>query len=190
MKHELHIQTERLSLRKLKPLDATALFSYRSLPEVFRYQLWQPAAVSDAAAFIAGTADRVDDPGTWYQLGIFRISRPELMGDIGIHFIDSDRGEVELGFTLAPLFQHQGYATEAVSAVIGYLFKELRKRCIMISVDPRNAPSRRLADRLGLMQTDYHDEQKASSGDISADITFVLNSENWWAEKRSAISEN
>ena len=175
----LSIQSDRLWLRKLKKGDAAALFSYRSLPEVYAFQLWRAATVSDAAAFIAGTADRLDHTGTWYQLGIFRTEDPALIGDIGIHFISGDRGEVELGFTLAPSFQRQGYATEAVSVVINYLFSHLKKRRIVINVDPRNVRSRRLAGRLGMVQTGCYDERIPDSGDVCPDITYALNAEDW-----------
>ncbi len=176
---DLSIRTERLSLRKLNKGDATALFSYRSLPEVNAYQLWRAASVSDATAFISGTADRLDHTGTWYQLGIFLSSDPALIGDIGIHFVNADRGEVELGFTLAPSVQGRGYATEAVSAVITYLFTRLRKRRITIAVDPRNTASRRLAARLGMVQTGCYDKQIQDSGEVCNDITYALNFENW-----------
>jgi RimJ/RimL family protein N-acetyltransferase len=176
---DLSIRTERLSLRKLNEGDAASLFSYRSLPEVYAYQLWRAASVSDATAFISGTADRLDHTGTWYQLGIFRLNDPTLIGDIGIHFINADRGEVELGFTLAPASQGKGYATEAVSAVITHLFINLRKRRIIINVHPGNSRSRRLASRLGMVQTGCYDKQIPDSGDVCNDITYALNAENW-----------
>lgn len=176
---ELSIHTERLWLRKLNKGDAAALYSYRSLPEVFIFQLWRAATVSDATAFISGTADRLDHTGTWYQLGIFRVDDPILIGDIGIHFINADKGEVELGFTLAPAFQGMGYATEAVSAVITHLFSNLKKRRITISVDPRNTSSRKLAARIGMVQTGCYDERIPGSGDVCTDITYALNAEDW-----------
>jgi RimJ/RimL family protein N-acetyltransferase len=176
---ELSIRTERLWLRKLNKGDAAALFSYRSLPEVFAYQLWRAASVSGAAAFIAGTADRLDHTGTWYQLGVFTTETPALIGDIGIHFLNSESGEVELGFTLAPAFQGHGYATEAVSAVITYLFVNLKKRRVIISVDPRNSPSRHLATRLGMVQTGCYDNRIPGSGDVCNDITYAANADDW-----------
>ena len=186
----LSIQTERLWLRKLKKGDAAALSSYRSLPEVYAYQLWRAGTVSDAAAFISGTADRLDHTGTWYQLGIFRTGDPDLIGDIGIHFLSSEKGEVELGFTLAPAFQGKGYATEAVSAVINYLFADLRKRRIVITVDPRNVRSRRLAARLGMVRTGCYDQQIPGSGDMCIDITYALNTEDWPLSKQPFPSKN
>ena len=176
---ELSIHTDRLSLRKLKECDAESLFSYRSLPEIYAYQLWRADSVSDASAFISRTAARLDHSGTWYQLGIFRLNDPALIGDIGIHFISAETGEVELGFTLAPPFQGKGYAFEAVSAVITYLFINLRKRRIIINVAPGNSRSRRLASRLGMVQTGCYDKKIPDNGDMCDDITYALNAKNW-----------
>jgi RimJ/RimL family protein N-acetyltransferase len=174
---DLSILTDRLCLRKLTNGDAVALFAYRSLPEIYAYQS-RTTTLSDAAAFISGTADKLDQPGTWYQMGIFRSGDSILIGDIGIYFVTSEKAEVELGFTLAPSFHGQGYATEAVSAVINYLFKALGKRRIIINVDPRNTRSRKMASRLGMTQTGCHDHQ-TPGGEGGDEVTYTLNVEDW-----------
>lgn len=175
---EVSIQTERLRLRKLNQGDAGALFSYRSLPDVYLYQSFHPAAISDAAAFISGTADQLDQPGTWYQLGIFLGDDHILIGDIGIHFVNAERGEVELGFTLAPEFQGKGYATEAVPAVTSHLFSALGKRRITVDVDPRNFRSRRLASRLGMVQAGYYAES-VRGGNTCEGLIYTLDADRW-----------
>lgn len=145
---EFIIETARLSLRRLSPKDAPALFAYRSLPEVYRFQSSRQTTVADAAAFIAGTADRPDIPGTWFQLGIFRLEGQILIGDVGIHFLP--QGEAELGYTLTPSFQGRGYAAEAATAVINWLFGSPNRRCVFCAIDPNNMPSLKLAKRIGL----------------------------------------
>ncbi len=169
-----------MQLRRLTLDDAAALFSYRSLPDVSRYQSFRPSVISDAVKFIEATADRLDIPGTWYQLGIFYKNDPALIGDIGIHSLDS--GAVELGCTLAPGSQGQGYAAEAMTAVIGYLFQSLGKRRTMFSVDPRNAPSRRLAARLGMRQVAQHEKSIFIDGEWCDDVIYEANAIDWMAK--------
>ncbi len=72
----------------------------------------------------------------------------ELVGDIGIHFIDSDNLQAEIGFTLSLGHQCKGYATEAIIGVINYLFNNLKKHRIIASVDPRNIKSIVLLERI------------------------------------------
>ena len=74
-----------------------------------------------------------------------------LIGDIGIHFLKIDR-QVEIGYTLSPNYQGQGYAFEAVSSVITYLFSGLKKEMIIASVDKDNIKSINLLHKLGFKQ--------------------------------------
>jgi len=171
----IFLQTERLLLKRLTPDDAPALFRYRSLPEICRYQSFQPAEIADAVTFITGTSDKIDVTDTWYQLGIFPEGGVDLIGDIGIHFLPD--AEVELGYTLAPDFQRKGYATEALLPVIDHLFKKLAKRRITCSINSRNEPSIPLAGRLGLRPI-YR--ARPDDGDLMYEITAG----DWMTEYR------
>ena len=164
-------------LRRLTPVDAAALFSYRSLPKVFRYQSFRPETIADADAFLAGTAAEANVPETWYQLGIFLKDTPALIGDIGIHFLPD--GEIELGCTLAPESQGQGFATEAVSAVIGYLFEVMDKRRIVFSIDPRNSQSRNLAARMGMRQIGLFEKSVLIGSEWCDDAVYAIGAEDW-----------
>jgi RimJ/RimL family protein N-acetyltransferase len=77
---------------------------------------------------------------TRYQLGIAFRSDRDLIGDCGIHILGDPR-LAEIGITVAPRFQCRGYATEALRAIVGYLFGKLRKDRISASIDPRNIDS-------------------------------------------------
>ena len=65
------IVTDRLILRPLSAADSEALFAYRSLPEVCRYQSWEPTSLQEAVSFIEDLGrTEFDTSGTWFQLGI------------------------------------------------------------------------------------------------------------------------
>jgi RimJ/RimL family protein N-acetyltransferase len=49
---ELKIATERLILKAIRLSDAQALFGYRSNPNVYKYQSWQPQKLEDVIDFI------------------------------------------------------------------------------------------------------------------------------------------
>lgn len=55
----------------------------------------------------------------------------------------------QIGYKLDPLYQHQGYATEALSAAIDIAGTELNLHRISAYVLPDNIPSIRLLERLG-----------------------------------------
>ena len=127
------------------------MFRYRSDRMISRYQNWAPRSVEEISTFIAGLAEiGIDTPGRWYQLGLFLRESGEMVGDCGIHVQADDPRQVEIGITLAQEFQGRGLEAEALRAVLGYLFDELGKHRVFVSVDPRNAPSLALLERVGM----------------------------------------
>ncbi len=142
------LSTKCLSLRRLRLSDADALYRYRSLPEVTRFQPFKPRHPLDAVTFIRSTSVKPDVPGTWYQLGLFLLDNRELIGDIGIHFCSFPE-KIELGCTVSPAYWGQGYATEALSAVISYLYFKMGKQLITAIVDRENTRSCALFRNLG-----------------------------------------
>ena len=159
--------SERLLLRRLEIGDAEALFAYRSLPEICRYQTWQPEKVADAAEFITNKIVATPNlPGTWFQLALCLRLGGKMIGDVGIHFLP-EADQVELGYTLHPQYQRKGYAFEALTAVGDYL-RSLQKHRIIATVDPNNVPSIRLLEKWGAKRA-----QGQSSGPCAdQDVVF------------------
>jgi RimJ/RimL family protein N-acetyltransferase len=144
------LTTERLALRELTAEDAEALFAYRSHPNVARYQSWQPASIEDAHAFLASL--KLHPPytgGTWRQLGIELRADGSLIGDCGIHVLKTDSRHAEIGYTIAPDHQRNGYGTEAVRAVLGMLFGPLRMKRVAARTLAGNRASKALLERIG-----------------------------------------
>jgi len=166
----VEIVTARLRLDALRDEDAGALFAYRGDPAVSRYQGWKPASVADAAKFIEEQQGRAPDtPGTWWQRAIRLRDSGELIGDLGLHFMDD--GAVELGISLAPAHQRHGYAREAVEVMLDFVFGGLRKQHVIARVDPHNFMCMRLLEGLGMRRRD------AQAGDVK----FELPASEWLA---------
>ncbi len=72
-----------------------------------------------------------------------------MLGDCGFHFLNQNSCQSEIGFTIYTPYQGNGYAEEAVKAMISYLFFELAKHRVLASVDPRNIPSVRVWNEWG-----------------------------------------
>lgn len=166
----MDIVTARLQLDALRDEDASALFAYRGDPAVSRFQGWKPESVADAARFIAtqhGLAP--DTPDTWWQRAIRLRDSGELIGDLGLHFMDD--ATVELGITLAPARQRNGYAREALELMLDFIFGGLRKRRVIANVAPRNFACMRLLEGVGLHRIDSQD----------GDVMFDLPASEWLA---------
>lgn len=174
------IQTPRLVLRRFIREDAAPFFAYRSDPEVTRYQRWKPRNVGEMEAFIEEMSRlRPNTPGTWYQIAVCRLDSSELIGDCGMRFPADDDGQVEIGYTIAPAHQGCGYATEAVTAVLDYLFGTLRKHRVYASVLPRNARSVALLERIGMRKEAHFVESVLIDGEWVDDAVYAILETEW-----------
>ncbi len=172
--------TERLRLRRLEPADAEAMFAYRSDPRVTAYQGWEPASREEVASYIVSLAGAAPDvPGSWFQVGITLREDGDLIGDVGIHVPVHDRRQAEIGITLVHDRQGRGYGTEALRAVLGYLFGELGKHRVYGSVDPRNLRSIALLERLGMRKEAHHRQSLWFKGEWVDDVIYAVLDGEW-----------
>jgi RimJ/RimL family protein N-acetyltransferase len=75
----------------------------------------------------------------------------EFAGDCGLtpQIIDG-REELEVGYHVLPAMQGRGYATEAAAAARDFARDVLRAPRLIAIVHPRNRPSQRVAEKIGL----------------------------------------
>jgi RimJ/RimL family protein N-acetyltransferase len=146
---------------------------------VCRYQTWEPGGLEEAARLIESVgAVRFDTPGTWCQLAVRLGGAGQLVGDLGVHFLE-DGSQVEIGFTLAPAAQGRGLGTEAVTALLHYLFGPLHKHRVFASTDPRNEGSVRLLRRVGMRQEAHFRESLLFKGEWADDLVFAILASEW-----------
>lgn len=176
------LRARRVVLRRFRPSDAEAFARYRSDPEVARYQGWDaPYALEHAARFAAAmAAGRPDTPGEWFQVAVaLRDTEDDLIGDCAFSPRADEPRTVEIGFTFAPAHQGHGYAREAVTALLGYLFERLGKHRVTASCDPRNARSRRLLEVVGMREEGHLVESTWCGGEWADDLLFAVLSREW-----------
>jgi RimJ/RimL family protein N-acetyltransferase len=178
--------TPRLVLRRLCLSDCAAMFAYRSDSRVSRFQMWEPRSVEEIQSFVEGLLDlEPDTPGTWFQLAITLRDCGILVGDCGLHFPAGEAHQAEVGITLAPSHQGQGYATEALNAALDYLFLSLGKHRVFASVDPRNHASIALLERVGMRKEAHLRESVWCKGEWADDLVFAV-LEGEWRARRAA----
>jgi RimJ/RimL family protein N-acetyltransferase len=95
-------------------------------------------------------------PGAWFQLAIERQAEPGLIGDCAFQILRHDERQAQIGFTLARPYQRQGYAAEAVRALLDFLFSEYQLHRITAVCDALNLPSARLLERLGMRREGHY----------------------------------
>lgn len=83
-------------------------------------------------------------------------SMGEMIGHITFHTAPNPEylqsiapGGVELGYTIYPTFRRQGYATEAVAAMMQWATRQHGVPRFVLSIRPDNLPSQRIAQHFG-----------------------------------------
>lgn len=171
------ITTKRLTLRPIELKDSKAVFSYRSDAETNKYQGWIPKSIHEIEQFISNNPKEFNQPETWNQLVIIENESQVIIGDVGIHFMDKD--QCELGITLAKKNHGQGFATEALTGVLDYLFHSLHKHRITTSLDPRNIASIQLVETLGLRKEAHFKKSLFFKGEWVDDIIYAILNKEW-----------
>ena len=143
--------TERLVLRPLQGSDVAAFAAYRSDPDVARYQSWDTTySTTDAKRLVASQPDPAfGDRGEWVQIAAVDRASGELYGDCAARLAPDQPLTAEVGVTFAPDSQRRGLATEALGAVVAWVFEQHGVRRVYAQADDRNVPVHRLLERLG-----------------------------------------
>jgi RimJ/RimL family protein N-acetyltransferase len=142
------LETERLILRAPRLGDAKAVATLANDRRIAENtaRIPHPYRVADAEAFIAG----VNVPG---GETVFLITDPDdmVLGACGVGAVDGQGPE--LGYWLGVPFWGQGYATEAVRAVIDYAFTESDYEFLNAGARVTNPASRRVLEKCGFQWT-------------------------------------
>ncbi|MDQ2697933.1 MAG: GNAT family N-acetyltransferase [Actinomycetota bacterium] len=155
------IRTERLLLRVMTMDDVDDVHAYQSLPEVCRYLLYEPRTRERVAEKIAewSTMGRLAHVGDDLELAL-ELTSPSagrhpagrVIGHSYFKLTSTEDLSGEIGWSLHPDFEHQGYASEAARAMLTYAFTVLGLHRVTAELDPRNTASVALCKRLGMRE--------------------------------------
>lgn len=174
----MNIESKRLSFRSIDSKDANAIFHYRSDAQSNRFQGWIPQNHQEVCDFIEHKISKEFNLiGSWYQMAIVLRESGQLIGDIGLHFLENE--ELEIGITIAQEHQGKGFATEALKSIIENLFTHWNKQKIKASVDPRNKASIAMLLKLGFSKEAFHAKAFQIRGEWVDDLILFLNKKNW-----------
>ncbi len=175
------IKTPRLLLRPFQETDLVAFITYRSDPDVARYQSWEfPYTPDQAAAFLREMElTQAGTPGNWYQLAVERQSQPGLIGDCAFQVLADDERQAQIGFTFSPAYQKQGYATEAVTGLLSHLFGVMCLHRVTATCDIENKASARLLERVGMRREAQFIENVWFKGAWGSEYAYALLHNEW-----------
>lgn len=144
------LDTERLVLRALRSDDLYDLYAYASDPQIDRFTPWThyqslEEAHADLDEFLA-EYER-EGLGAW---GIEQRADRRLIGIASFSPPHRHHRRAELGYTIARAYWGQGYATEAVRALIQFGLERMDLVRIEAVVLPDHAASARVLEKAGM----------------------------------------
>ena len=165
--------TERLQLRLHEPGDAGWLHDLYSRPDVARYLLDEPWT---AEATREKLGERLAKTGLGDEAGALALviehgGAP--IGDVALWLTDKEHRQGEIGWVLNPEFGGQGFASEAVRAVLALGFDHYRLHRITAQMDARNSASAALARRVGLRLEAHHVQDWYSKGEWTDTLVYA-----------------
>lgn len=175
---ELH--TDRLILREFTLDDITALHALESRPDVARYIWGVPQTLEETSAEVeAFVQQQREEPRQSAGFVIASRTNPALIGRCGLSATQREPGESGLWYSLHPDFWNQGLATEAVSAMLEFGFRELGRRRIWADVDPGNIGSWRVLEKLGLRREAHFVEHTLLAGEWCDSYIYAILDREW-----------
>jgi ribosomal-protein-alanine N-acetyltransferase len=174
------LEMPRLVLRELHDDDAPAVHAYASDAEVVRYLDWGPNTPEDTARFLAtARAARDAVPRTAYHLAIVLRTTGHLIGGCRIEIRNAASGAGDLGYVLGRPHWGQGYATEAIRALVSFGFESLALHRIWATCDARNAASARVLEKLGMKREGHLRHDVRRKGEWRDSYLYAILAPEW-----------
>jgi RimJ/RimL family protein N-acetyltransferase len=172
------VETDRLLLRRFRESDLDAYADMLGDAEVTRYLGGKPMSRAEAWRHMAMVI------GHWQLRGygfwaVEERASGVMVGRVGCWYPEGWPG-VEVGWTLRRAFWGRGFATEAARASLDYAFNELGQDHMISLIQPENAGSVRVAERLG--------ERVEGETEIMGFrvLIYGIDRARWLAENRAA----
>jgi ribosomal-protein-alanine N-acetyltransferase len=173
------IQTERLTIRLAESSDLLSLLAINANDAVTRYlpyESWK--GVADGEAWF----DRVSARFAAGEAGQFVIVHREtghVIGTCLLFGFDAPSARAEIGYVLAQEYWGAGFMFEAMTAFVAFAFEQVGVRRLEAEIDPRNAASAKLLERLGFVREGLLRQRWSVKGEVSDSGLYGLLRAEW-----------
>lgn len=162
------LETQRLTLRRFTTADASGMFyGWASDANVTRYLTWSPhKSPEETRALIQSRIEKYDD-NLYYNWVVEEKNTHALIGNISVISVSQKNHNCEIGYCYGSKYWNQGYATEALKAVLDYLLYECEMHIVEAKYHSTNPASGRVMEKAGMVreavlkERRYHPETNA-----------------------------
>ncbi|KFN01896.1 N-acetyltransferase [Bacillus clarus] len=173
------LETERLLLRELTLLDAETMFRYFSKESVIRYFGMDSFENIEQAKTTIQTFRKRYEEGGVFRWGIEKKGTDQLIGTCGFHLINSHHKRAEIGYELDDTYWGQGYASEALQAILTYGFETLDFIRLAAVVYVENEASCNLLKKAGFQEEGLLRKYMIQNDVAHDTVLYSLLKEDW-----------
>lgn len=173
------VATPRTTLREVCEGDLPDLLEINGDPAVTHflpYATW--GSLDDAAAWLE-RMNKLVATGSARQLVIARNVDHKVIGTALLFKFDEGSNRLELGYAVGRAHWKQGYAAEALRALLSHVFTGLHIRRVEAEVNPDNLASNALLKSLGFTQEGYLRERWVAKGATYGVNVYGLLAAEW-----------
>lgn len=147
-----YIETDRLILRRFQLSDAPAMFAnWASDDEVTKYLTWPTHADVSVTEGILGQWVPQYEKDDYYNWAIvLKEHGPQPIGNINVAHWSEDREAPEIGYCMGRRWWHRGIMSEALGAVLDFLFERVGVEQIVALHDTNNPHSGGVMRKCGM----------------------------------------
>jgi len=159
------LATDRLLLREFVEDDWRAVLAYQSEAQYLKYSPWTHRTTEEVQDFVRGFIEwQGERPRIKYRLAITLRVEGRLIGNCGIRLESADSRQANIGYEIAPGYWGEGYASEAVRAMVAFGFGELRLHRIWARCVAENVASYRVLEKVGMRREERLREEEWMKG--------------------------
>lgn len=150
-----HIENEKIIIRKMIDSDLESLLEISSNDNVYKHcpLFLYKKSKSFLSTAINNLGGRDFEKKKYIIAGIYLPDNPEkLIGTAEMFDYDKNVNMITIGYKINESFWNQGIATNAVAAMIEYLFNQIRINRIQAFVMPDNVYSKKVLLKNGFMR--------------------------------------
>jgi len=174
------IETPRLTLRRAVREDAEPMFrNWASDPAVNKYLTWPTHNDVETTYQILEMWIREYEKLNYYQWMIVLRGIEEPIGSISVVRQNDRVEEAEIGYCIGSRWWHNGIMTEALGAVIKYLFEEVGMNRVAARHDPRNPHSGGVMKKCGMKYEGTHRSSDRNNQGICDAVQYAILRSDW-----------
>lgn len=174
------LETARLILRPFVKEDARPMYeNWANDPEVTKFLSWPAYRSVDTAHEILRIWTKQYSDNTFYQWAIELKELRQPIGSISVVNYDDRVDMAEIGFCIGKSWWGQGIMTEALRAVMEYMFEEVGVQRIEAGHDPNNPASGAVQRKCGLQYEGTFRRRIRSNQGITDVVWYGILKEEW-----------